>query len=75
MSIRSLAARVRQLAGSGSAIVCEPLSEVMGENWDDMRRGVPDCSAAEKLAGFKVSADLDDIIRSVIEEQREQGKS
>jgi len=71
VSIRSLAVRVRDLAGSHSAVVCEPLRGVMGENWDDMRRGVPDCLAAQQLAGFKVSGDLDDIIRSVIEEQRE----
>jgi UDP-glucose 4-epimerase len=70
VSIRALAARVRDLAGSSSPVACEPLRDVMGENWDDMRRGTPDCTAARQLAGFKVSGDLDDIIRSVIEEQR-----
>ena len=73
VSIRQLAARVAELAGSRSPVRCEPLADVMGGNWDDMLRGVPDTSAARDLAGFKTSMDLDDIIRSVIVEQRRRG--
>lgn len=70
VSIMRLAIRVRKLAGSDSQIISVPLRDVMGGNWDDMRRGTPDCSVAERLAGFKLSRDLYDIICSVIEEQR-----
>lgn len=70
VSIMRLAVRVRKLAGSDSQIISVPLQDVMGETWDDMRRGTPDCSVAQQLAGFKASIDLDGIICSVIEEQR-----
>jgi UDP-glucose 4-epimerase len=41
------------------------------EGFEDMERRVPDTTRAHELVGFAPTADLDDIIRSVIEDQQQ----
>lgn len=69
VSIRELALRVLRLAGRDGKVLYHPLAAVMGEDWDDMQRGVPDCTAARELADFTVTRDIDDILRDVIASQ------
>ena len=69
VTIRDLAARVLELSGGNGTVVYQPLADVMGRDWDDMERGVPDCTTARELAGFRVARDLDDIIRDIIASQ------
>jgi UDP-glucose 4-epimerase len=69
VSIRELAERVIAATGSGSGLVKQSYLEVLGSGYEDMMRRVPDCSLARELVGFSPSRNLDDILRSVIQEQ------
>jgi UDP-glucose 4-epimerase len=69
VSVGHLAIRVLELAGGTGKVTYQPLEDVMGADWDDMQRGVPDCTAVRELAGFQVTRSLDDIIRDVIVSQ------
>ena len=70
VSIEALAHRVVELADSESKIRYVPYEEAYEEGFEDMQRRVPDTTRAKKLIGFEPTADLDEIIRMVIDYQR-----
>jgi len=67
VSIRRLAERVRQLAGSNSTIKLVPYDEAYESGFEDMPRRVPDLSKAEKMIGYTPRHTLDDILTQVID--------
>ncbi len=70
ISIDRLAKRVVALSGSGSQLEYIPYDHAYEEGFEDMARRVPDTTRANRLVGFEPSVSLDDIIRSVIADQR-----
>ena len=70
ISIEDLAHRVIELAGSESTVRFVSYEEAYEEGFEDMPRRVPDVTRARELVGFAPERSLDDILRSVIEEQR-----
>ncbi len=67
VSIRELAERVIQLAGSRSTIKLVPFEEAYGADFEDMQRRVPDLSKIERAIGYAPRYTLDEIIRDMIE--------
>lgn len=72
VTIRELAERVRELAGSSSAINLIPYDQAYGEGFDDMRRRVPDLSKAARLIGYRPQRLLQTILGDVIAYERQQ---
>jgi UDP-glucose 4-epimerase len=70
VSMEALAHRIVELAESDSKIRYVPYEEAYEEGFEDMQRRVPDTTRARELIGFTPTADLDDIIRMVIDYQR-----
>jgi len=70
VSMRELADRVISLAGSSSELEFIPYDLAYEEGFEDMARRVPNTERARDLVGFQPEADLDDIIRTVIDDQR-----
>jgi len=70
VSIADLALRVIDLAGSTSKLRHVPYEEAYEEGFEDMQRRVPDTTRARELVGFAPTVGLDDLIRSVLDEQR-----
>jgi len=69
VSIRELAERVIELAGSQSSLEFIPYDAAYEAGFEDMERRVPNTTRAMQLVGFEPSASLDDIIQSVIDDQ------
>jgi len=70
VSIRDLAERIINLAGSTSKLDFIPYDVAYEEGFEDMQRRVPDVTRAANLVGFAPSVGLDETIRLVISEQR-----
>jgi UDP-glucose 4-epimerase len=70
ISIGDLAERIIELAGSDSEVEYIPYDAAYEEGFEDMVRRVPNVDRARQLVGFEPSVGLDDIIRSVIEDQQ-----
>lgn len=70
ISIRALAERVRDEAGSRSEIRLIPYGEAYAAGFEDMMRRVPDVSKLERVTGFRPSTSLEVIIRDVVADQR-----
>ena len=70
ISIGDLARMVIGLAGSDSELEYIPYDAAYEEGFEDMTRRVPDTTRARELVGFESSINLEDIIRSVIDDQR-----
>ena len=70
VSIKELAERVIELAGSQSSLEFLPYDVAYEAGFEDMERRVPDTERARQLVGFEPSTSLDDIVRSVIEDQK-----
>lgn len=70
VTIGELAARVRSVCGSDSPIVLVPYEDAWDEQFEDMRRRVPDLTRIGKLIGFVPRSDLDEIIRRVMAYER-----
>ena len=70
VSIGELAERVRVLAGSSSPIVHVPYDEAWDDQFEDMQRRIPSLDRVRKLIGFSCRQTLDDMIRSVIAQER-----
>ena len=70
IAITDLAKRVIHLTESTSSIEFIPYDIAYEEGFEDMERRVPDTTRARELVGFAPTTGLDDIIRSVIEDQR-----
>jgi UDP-glucose 4-epimerase len=69
-SIRNLAERVRDAAGSASPIVTVPYSEAYAAGFEDMLRRVPDVSKLERTTGFRPRTPLAQIVSDVVADQR-----
>ncbi|MCR4411013.1 MAG: GDP-mannose 4,6-dehydratase [Thermoguttaceae bacterium] len=67
VSIRALAERVIELAGSQSPIRLVPFEEAYGPDFEDMQRRVPDLTKIRESIGYAPRYTLDDIIRDIIE--------
>ncbi len=70
ITIRELARRVVDFAGSASEIRLVPYEEAYEVGFEDMPRRVPDLSRIHRLIGYRPERSLDDIIRSVVEYYR-----
>ncbi|NDL59657.1 NAD-dependent epimerase/dehydratase family protein [Phytoactinopolyspora sp. XMNu-373] len=69
VTIQHLAERVIALSGSPSAIRRIRYEDAYGAGFEDTMRRVPDISRARNTVGFDPQRNLDDIIRSVIQDQ------
>ena len=67
ITILELARRVREISGSSSEIVKILYSEAYPKGFEDMQRRVPDVSRLLGLTGSSPQADIDTIIRQIIE--------
>ena len=67
ITIRDLAERVKQLAGSQSPIVTIPYEQAYEEGFEDMPRRVPDTTRLHDLIGYEPRVQLDEILARVIE--------
>lgn len=62
ISILDLAHRIVELTGSRSEIVLVPYRQAYPDGFEDMRRRVPDNTAAAALVGFAPTTGIDEII-------------
>ncbi len=67
ITILNLARRIIEITGSSSEIALIPYLEAFPEDFEDMRRRVPDISKVRKLTGFVPQTGLDEMIRLVVE--------
>ena len=67
VTIRALAERVRDLAGSSSSIKIVPYEEAYESGFEDMPRRVPNLEKARSLIGYQPRYTLDDVLLQVIE--------
>lgn len=70
ISMADLAHRITDVAGSSSKIKYISYEDAYEEGFEDMERRVPDITRVNNLIGFEPSVRLDEIIRLVVEEQR-----
>jgi len=70
VSINELAARVKALTGSSSALVHIPYEDAYMEGFEDMERRVPDITKVKNLIGYRNTHDLDSILVKVVEYER-----
>ena len=70
ITILDLARRIKDLTASDSKIVFIPYEEAYEEGFEDMMRRVPDLTRINRLIGYKPKVQLDEILRSVIEDVR-----
>jgi UDP-glucose 4-epimerase len=74
VSIQDLAQRILKLTGSASGIRHVPFHEVYAPGFEDMQRRVPDTSRIHSLLGWQPTRNLDEILASVIEFERQRLK-
>ena len=70
ITILDLARRVIKLAGSGSPVEFVSYERAYGQAFDDLRRRVPQLDRVRATIGFAPAYGLDQIIRSVVDDQR-----
>ncbi len=75
ITILDLARRIKNLTASDSRIVFIPYDEAYEEGFEDMMRRVPDLTKINRLIGYKPRVQLDEILRSVIEDVRSRLES
>ena len=66
VTLLELAERVVAAAKSGSAIELRPYPETLGEQFEDVRRRVPDLGRLRAAIGFRPEYDLDATLREII---------
>jgi len=66
ITIGDLARRVIEISGSGSEIKLIPYDEAYPDDFEDMRRRVPDISLLRSLTGKVPTAGIDSIIREIV---------
>ena len=69
VTIADLAARVKEVTASTSAIQLIPYDEAYEAGFEDMPRRVPDITKLRELIGFAPKMALDDIIKTVVDHQ------
>ena len=72
VTIRDLAARVKELTASDSTIQFIPYDDAYEAGFEDMPRRVPDISKICGLIGYRPKLELDEIIGTVIEHIRQK---
>ena len=70
ITIENLAKLIKKTTRSKSEIHYIPYDEAYEEGFEDMPRRVPNISKAAKAIGYKPTLDLNDILKDVIEQQR-----
>lgn len=70
ISIKRLAKKVISMTQSKSRIVFKDYTEVYDSNFEDMKRRVPSIDKIKTLVGWMPKRNLDDIIRDVIEHEK-----
>jgi len=70
ITIRALAERVRDAAGSRSTIQTVSYDDAYEQGFEDMLRRVPDVSKVERAISWKPTTTLEDVIRDVIAFER-----
>ncbi|MFD6331100.1 NAD-dependent epimerase/dehydratase family protein [Streptomyces niveus] len=70
VSMAELAAKVITATGSSSTVVKIPYEQAYGPGFEDMQRRIPNCDKARDRIGFRPTRTLDDIIESVIAQNR-----
>jgi len=70
ISMNDLARRVVDLAGSSSSIEHVPYEQAYGQRFDDLMRRVPRLDKIRSAIAFSPRHDLNQIVRSVIEQYR-----
>jgi nucleoside-diphosphate-sugar epimerase len=73
ISIRELAATIRVIAGSDSAIEFETYEAAYGPGFEDMWRRVPDVSLLRRLVGFVPATPIEDTVRQIVDAERSTG--
>ena len=66
LSIMELARKVIRVSGSSSSIQVIPYEEAYPDDFEDMRRRAPDVTLLRQLAGSVPEAEIEDIIRKII---------
>jgi UDP-glucose 4-epimerase len=69
--ILELARRVLDRSGSDAGLRLVPYEEAYGEGFEELANRRPDCSALERLLGWRPTRTLDDMIDDVIAHERE----
>ena len=72
ITISELAAKVKAMTSSSSAIVRVPYDQAYEAGFEDMPRRVPDISKLRALVGYEPTVELDEILARVIEYFRQQ---
>ncbi|MDP9341280.1 MAG: GDP-mannose 4,6-dehydratase [Actinomycetota bacterium] len=72
ITMRDLAERVIELAGSSSRIRFLTYEEAYEPGFEDMQRRVPDITRVHELTGWQPTRSLDDIIGDVVAEERQR---
>lgn len=75
VSMNDLARRVIAVAGSGSTIEHIPYDVAYGQRFDDLPRRVPKLDKIRGAIGFAPKMNLDQIIRSVIDDFRSRART
>ena len=70
VTINRLAEMVRDTVGAQSAIEHVPYNEAYAVGFEDLERRVPDTTKLAKVAGYRFTRTLEQIIADVVEEQR-----
>lgn len=70
ITILELARRVLAATRSLSEIQCVTFTSAYGEGFQEIMKRVPDIRKIQSLIGFKPAASIDEIIRAIIESQR-----
>jgi UDP-glucose 4-epimerase len=66
VSIRELALAVIALSGSKSALQFQSYADAYDDDFEDIRRRVPDLSRLRAAIGYQTRYDLEDIVRDVV---------
>jgi UDP-glucose 4-epimerase len=72
VSILELAYRVKRMTESRSELRLIPYDQAYAKGFEDMRRRVPSTDKVYQLMGWRPTKSLDEILRTMIEYQREQ---
>jgi UDP-glucose 4-epimerase len=75
VSINELAGRVIRLSGSSSKIEHISYEKAYGQSFDDMVRRVPKLDKVRSVISFQPKLNLDQIIRSVIDDKKPEIES
>ncbi len=70
ITINELAHRVKAISGSASEIVHVPYDQAFGDDFEDMRRRVPDLRKIRCTIGYEPRVGIDEIIQRVIDYEK-----